>query len=103
MTKKQKFVEFVDKELFSKVENIDSDVADYWNALKSTETKEKPMFTDNGKLILQFLQDHPETKTWKSKDIAEELFIASRSVSGAIRKLVTDGFVEKEGKNVSVD
>ena len=53
------------------------------------------MFTDNGKLILQFLRDNPDTTTWKARDIAEGLFITSRTVSGAIRKLCTDGFVEK--------
>jgi predicted transcriptional regulator len=35
---------------------------------------------------------------WKARDIAEEMFISSRAVSGAMRKLVTDGFVEKIGK-----
>ena len=35
---------------------------------------------------------------WKAKDIAEELFVNSRKVSGAMRKLVNDGFVEKLGK-----
>jgi Mn-dependent DtxR family transcriptional regulator len=39
---------------------------------------------------------------WKSRDIAEGLFISSRSVSGAKRKLVTDGFVEKIGQDPAV-
>ena len=34
----------------------------------------------------------------KAKDIGEGLFISSRAVSGAIRKLVTDGYVEKIGQ-----
>ena len=36
------------------------------------------------------------------KDIAEGLFISSKSISGAIRKLVTDNYVEKVGENPSV-
>ena len=32
-------------------------------------------------------------------EIAEGLFISSRAVSGAMRKLVTDGFVEKVGQD----
>jgi Mn-dependent DtxR family transcriptional regulator len=36
---------------------------------------------------------------FKAKDIAEGIFVSSRSVSGAIRKLVTDGFVEKTGQD----
>ena len=35
----------------------------------------------------------------KAKDIAEELSIATRSVSGGLRKLVNDGYVEKIGKD----
>jgi predicted transcriptional regulator len=70
----------------------------YWEALKGKAEEDKPMFTENGKLILQYLKDHQETPMWKARDIAEGLFISSRAVSGAIRKLVTDGFVEKVGQ-----
>ena len=70
----------------------------YWEALKGKVEEDKPIFTDNGKLILQYLKDHQETPMWKARDIAEGLFISSRAVSGAIRKLVTDGFVEKVGQ-----
>ena len=38
----------------------------------------------------------------KARDIAEGLFISSRAVSGAMRKLVTDGFVEKIGKDPTI-
>jgi predicted transcriptional regulator len=43
--------------------------------------------------------DHQEVPMWKARDIAEGLFISSRAVSGAMRKLVTDGFVEKVGED----
>ena len=36
---------------------------------------------------------------WKAKDIAERMGISSRGVSGAMRKLVSDGFCEKIGEN----
>ena len=36
---------------------------------------------------------------YKARDIAEGMFVASKSVSGAMRKLVTDGYVEKIGKD----
>lgn len=63
---------------------------------------EKPVLTDNGKLILKYLQEHQDVKTWKAKDIAEGLEISSRGVSGAFRKLVTDGFAEKLGKDPAI-
>ena len=103
MTKKQEFINFI--ETILKDANIGPDsmpenVQLYWNAFRGAdETGERPMFTDNGKLILQFMKDKQTTPMWKAKDIAEELFISSRTVSGAMRKLVTDGFVEKVGQD----
>lgn len=101
MSKKSKFIEFVNEHLFCGVDMsvIDPEVTAYWEALCGGDDSEKPMFTDNGKLILGFLQNHQGAETWKAKDIAEELFVSSRTVSGAIRKLVTDGYVEKLGKD----
>ena len=104
MSKKQLFISFVN-ELMEAAQcdwnsgAVPEDVRVYWEALCSKEEKEKPMFTDNGKLILKYLQDNADTASWKSRDIAEGLFISSRTVSGAIRKLVTDGFVEKLGQD----
>lgn len=64
-----------------------------------TNTKEKPEMTDNGKLILDYLQKDTSRDSWKSRDIGEGLGISSRTISGSIRKLVTDGFVDKIGEN----
>ena len=56
------------------------------------------MFTDNGKLIMEYLKSLPnDVSAMKSKDIAEALVVSSRTVSGSMRKLVSDGFVEKIG------
>ena len=62
--------------------------------------KEKPILTNNGKLILKHLQKI-NGENLKAKDIAEDLFVSSRMVAGAIRKLVTDGFVDKVGSEPS--
>lgn len=102
MSKKSKFIEYVNNELFSKIDmnEIDSDVVDYWNGLTSKDDTEKPTFTDNGKLVMKYLQSLPDgVEPMKSKDIGEEMGISSRTVSGAMRKLTTDGFVEKIGKD----
>ena len=102
MSKKEEFINFV-KEVMDHA-NVDATFMSenarfYWEALQESEEIEKPKFTDNGKIILKFLKDHSDIKMWKSKDIAEELFIGSKTVSGAMRKLVTDGYVEKTGKD----
>jgi hypothetical protein len=103
MSKKQEFIKYVN-DLISATSNnpvvMSEDAKLYWDAFCGVgEDGEKPLFTDNGKLILKFLQDNQETPMWKARDIAEGLFISSRAVSGAMRKLVTDGFVEKVGQD----
>ena len=58
-------------------------------------------FTDNGKLILKAMIENNEERAnmFSAKQIAEYAFITSRQVSGAIRKLVTDGYCEKVGQD----
>lgn len=104
MSKKQEFIKYVN-ELITAAPAVEpnEDAALYWAAFCGLdENGEKPLFTDNGKLILKFLQEHQDTPMWKARDIAEGLFISSRAVSGAMRKLVTDGFVEKVGQDPTI-
>lgn len=122
MTKKEAFIKVIQTEIFDRPDiysenypDLWEDVCMYWDALKGKNSSEKPAFTDNGKLILKYLQDNPDTPMWKAKDIAEGLFVSSRTVSGAMRKLVADGYVEKigqdpvvyaiteKGKNITID
>ena len=101
MSKKQEFINFIEMVLNeNKIDELPENVRLYWDAFRGAdENGEKSLFTDNGKLILKFLQEHQDTPMWKARDIAEGLFISSRAVSGAMRKLVTDGFVEKVGQD----
>ena len=102
MSKKQKFIDFINNLLNEDnidLNLVDPDVATYWETFTAVEEKEKPLFTDNGKLILKYLQDNPGTQLWKARDIAEGLFVSSKLVSGAMRKLVSDGYVDKEGRD----
>ena len=104
MTKKEKFIELVETGFEAiDIDMNNPDIADamaYWEAFKGKKEIEKPEFTDNGKLILKYLQDHAtDIPMAKAKDIGEGLFVSSRVVSGAIRKLVTDGYVEKIGQD----
>ena len=100
MSKKQDFI----SEVSSMINALDyewkSETAkSYWEAFISVKEEEKPEFTDNGKLILKYMQDNSDKTNFKAKDIGEGLFVSSRTVSGAIRKLVTDGYVEKIGQD----
>ena len=101
MSKKQEFINYVQELINYANDNVvpNDDAKSYWTAFMTTQEKEKPMFTDNGKLIMNCLKNNLDKEMWTAKDIAEELFVSSRTVSGAIRKLITDGFVEKVGQD----
>ena len=100
MSLKQDFINYVESNF--KTNPMPENLIEYWDKFKGKTDSEKPLFTENGKNILTFLQEHSDTLTWKAKDIAEGLFISSRSVSGGIRKLVNDGFVEKVGQDPTI-
>lgn len=99
---KQEFINFLNALMAAAPDvaeqNMTDGVKTYIEAL-TEPVEEKPALTDNGKLILGYLQNNPGLTAVKARDIAEGLFISSRTVSGAIRKLVTDGFVEKLGQD----
>ena len=102
MTKKECFIDEVTKMLEDSPEKYFSpDALDFWNALLVAGDTSKPRFTENGKLVLQYMKDNKDAynNLFKAKDIGEGLGISSRTASGAMRKLVTDGYVEKVGQD----
>lgn len=72
---------------------------EYFEELRTKKSSGE--MTENGGKILAFLQNNYEkyNNVLKAKDIGEGLNISGRSVSGSIRKLITDGYVEKIGKD----
>ena len=109
MTKKEKFIEEVTKLAneadYNTIEDYFSDDAlDYWNGLRVTKDEGKPKFTENGKKVLAFVKENKDAynNLFKAKEIGEGLGISSRTASGAMRKLVTDGYVEKIGESPAV-
>lgn len=101
MTNKEIFIHTVEELIAHSKDMVPQEALDYLNDLKAIPEKEKAPFTENGAKILTWMQENyaKYNNTLKSKDIAEGLFCSSRTVSGAIRKLVTDGYVEKVGAN----
>ena len=100
MNKKEEFIKLVE-ELLAKNESVvvNEDAMNYFQALKvgSGKSATKPTFTKNGKKVLAYMQEEKERSQnlFKARDIGEGLFISSRGASGALRKLVTDGYAEK--------
>lgn len=68
---------------------------------KNSERIGKPVFTENGLKILQCMQENQEKyiNIFKAKDIGEILFMSPRSVSGSMKKLLAENYVEKTGSN----
>lgn len=77
---------------------IPDEVQEVYNMLREQQHIEKPMFTESGLQILEYLQSC-DTTNLKAKDIADDMQVSSRKISGSIRKLVSDGFVDKYGQN----
>lgn len=105
MTKREKFIDEITKLLQDSPENyLSDDALDFWNALQITEDNAKPTFTENGKKILQYIKDNKDNfnNLFKAKDIGEGINLSSRTVSGSLRKLVNDGYLEKMGENPKV-
>lgn len=108
MTKKETFINEI-KILIEQAKNcsempfeeLSTDAMDYFNGLQVTGDSGKPKFTENGKLVLKYMQQNKESykNLFKAKDIGEGMGISSRTASGAMRKLVTDGYVEKIGSD----
>lgn len=97
MTNKELFIEYVEA-AFDVLEPGD-DVREFFSSFKSEPVA--PSFTENGYPIFEWMRNNANTynNIFTSKCIAEGLGCSSRSVSGAIRKLVSDGWVLKsDGK-----
>ena len=59
------------------------------------------ILTETGRKILISMYANKETylNVFSSKQLGELLFMSARSVSGSMRKLVTEQYVEKSGTN----
>lgn len=106
MSKKSDFITIVQKEIFDRpdiwLENYPDtwdNAAKFWELFKQGENIEKPLFTENGKIILKHMQDNLDVETWNAKSLADGIGISAKSITGGMRKLIHEGFVEKLGTN----
>lgn len=107
MTKKEKFIEFVNELMnAARIDEWDDmedwkDAFDFFEDLKNNKVKNSGAMTENGKKLLSWMQENVDTMTnlFTSKEAAEALFTSGRSIAGSMRKLVNDGYVEKIGKD----
>ena len=106
MTKREAFIDMVEDLLHSlDIQELSKDdrnrmAFEFFEEFKSDKIKDKPIITENGSKILQFMQENKDryNNIFKAKEIAEGLFISSHSVSGSMRKLIAENFIEKVGQ-----
>ena len=94
MTAKENFIAEIENLL--KKNTINEDAMNYFNEFKNGTVKNSSVITEKGAMILRYLQNQPSTNyAFSAKMIAEALDLNTRSVSGAMKKLLNDGYVEK--------
>lgn len=100
MSRKELFIEEMER-LINNGLVLSEEAKIYFDALCQTTDPETPKFTENGLKVLTYIRENKDAynNMFKSKDVGEGMQISSRTVSGAFRKLVSDGYVEKVGTN----
>lgn len=107
MTKREAFIKVIDC-FFEDLSGENSYTEEEWNnaykffeEFKNNKVKNSKEMTENGQKSLTWMQENLESMNniFTSKEIAESLFTSGRSISGSMRKLVNDGYVEKIGTN----
>ena len=109
MTKKERFIEFVNEIMDAAMVNAWDDATkeawkdafDFFEDLKNNKVKNSGAMTENGKKLLSWMQENVDTMNnlFTSNEAAEALFTSGRSIAGSMRKLKNDGYVEKTGKD----
>ena len=97
MTNKELFIQEIEELVSTSCHRLSEGARAYFEQLKATPEKEKAPFTENGAKVLIWMQENYESynNILKAKEIGDGLFCSSRTVSGAMRKLITDGYVSK--------
>jgi predicted transcriptional regulator len=93
--RKNIFIDTVEA-LFTKYsfeDNIPQEAFDFFEDYKKGRSSNR-LFTEKGIAILKEMR---EVNDWISaKALGERMDVSGRSVSGTMRKLVTDGYIEKQ-------
>ena len=88
------------KEIDSHRDILSESAIDFLDELLEKNSTEN-ILTETGRKILISMYANKETylNVFSSKQLGELLFMSARSVSGSMRKLVTEQYVEKSGTN----
>lgn len=106
MSNKEAFIKLID-ELLNDVPDFFGESEEgkkafaFFEEMKSRKGGNGKAITENGAKIISFMKDSEEKhkNLFSAKVVGEGLFISGRAVAGSMRKLVSDGYVEKIGKD----
>lgn len=104
MSKKQKFIQMVEQLIEGNMPDlvgVHDEGLEYFKTLKESKDKSTSGITENGQRILTYMRGQ-EGVSFKAAQIAEGLFVSPRAVTGAVRKLITDGYVTKDNSTGSI-
>ena len=93
MTAKENFISEIEKLL--KTNTINEDAMSYFTEFKNGTVKNSSVITEKGAAVLEYLQNQEDGYVFSAKMLAEALDMNTRSISGTMRKLAADGYVEK--------
>lgn len=94
---KQELIDYVENNLDLSV--LSEEAKNYWKDIK--ENKNCGKLTEKGKVIIKAMLEMPKeaANANSAKSIANYIQIPARSVSGCMKKLVSDGYVVKKSLN----
>lgn len=100
MTKQEIFINEIELAI-EKGLKLSEDAEAYFQTLKDSKAKPAVELTENGIRILAYMQEAAEDydNSFSAKNIGEGIGISGRSVSGSMRKLISEGFTEKASTN----
>lgn len=101
MTNKQQFIEQIEDILTTPGIKLTEEAEQYFESLKNSSEKTPAVITKNGEKILTYMADNIDacSNEFVTTSIAEGLNTSGKSVSGSMRKLITEGFVTKIKEN----
>ena len=106
MTNKECFIKLIEEllnnvpDFFGNDEEGEKALA-FFNEFKAGKESSAKPITENGIKIIQFMQEYHVkfNNVFSARSIGEGIFSSGRSAAGSMKKLVTDGYVMKEGKD----
>lgn len=104
MSNYKAFIEFIDYLIENCKEPVQMspEIKEVYDLVLTLDGGNKPLFTERGLEVLEFFQSNSNNKNLKAKDIADGMDVSTRKVTGALRKLVTDGYINKFGTTPTV-